>query len=116
MVARCHALRKVPLEKLAPGDCRVLIGQGIGTDYLVPIALTFVETDPLMEGDFYPGDLLLALFRVEADYWAKHPQLRTRLVRVAKQASSAITNFQDLLSSEKTLLKDIDAYLSQTGV
>jgi hypothetical protein len=115
MVARCHALRKVPLDKLAAGDCRVLIGQGIGTHYLVPIALTFVEADPLLEGDYYPGDLLLALCSVEAEYWTKHPELQTRLVRVAKQASAAVNNLQNPLGAEKALLKDIDAYLSQAG-
>ena len=115
MVARCHSLRKVPLEKLSAGDCRVLLTQGIGTEYLVPLALVFVEARPLLEGDYYPGDLLLALLGVEESYWAKHKVLRSRLISVATQANTSLAELSDPSGSDQKLMKEVNAFLSRAA-
>ena len=112
MVQRCHALRKVPVAKLAAGDCRLLIGQDIGTKHLVPLALTFVEAEPLLEGDYYPGDLLLSLFRVPKEYWAQHRDHHVRLLEAARGASKKLGQLEDPLGSEQKLLKEIEAYVA----
>jgi hypothetical protein len=36
MVSECHRLRRVPLSQLKPGDLRLLIGQDISLQRLVP--------------------------------------------------------------------------------
>jgi hypothetical protein len=61
LVRTVHALRARPLDSLDVEDLRILIGQEIGLDHLMPLALRTLETDPLAEGDFYPGDLLAAV-------------------------------------------------------
>ena len=63
LVTRCHALQKKPLCDLEVEDLRMLIGQAIGLDFLLPAALAILEKDPLAEGDFFAGDLLIALVR-----------------------------------------------------
>ena len=113
MVQRCHALRKVPIARLSSGDCRLLIGQDIGTKHLVPLALNFLEEKPLVEGDYYPGDLLLALFRLPVNYWAGSFQAFQRLLAVAKRASGELTSIEEPLGSEQKLLKEVNAFLQQ---
>jgi hypothetical protein len=56
-----HALRDVPLPDLTVEDIRVLLSQREGVDVLTPVALDILDSNPLAEGDFYPGDLLTAL-------------------------------------------------------
>lgn len=56
-----HALRDVPLPDLTVEDIRILLSQREGVDVLTPVALDVLDSDPLVEGDFYPGDLLTAL-------------------------------------------------------
>ncbi|MCO1581817.1 contact-dependent growth inhibition system immunity protein [Crossiella sp. SN42] len=73
LIARCHQLRRVPLDQLTTEDLRLLIGQHIGLPHLVPLALARLRLDPLLEGDFYPGDLLRAVLRAGAEFWAGHP-------------------------------------------
>ena len=56
-------------------DLRVLVGQQVG----LPVA------DPLAEGDFYPGDLLVSVVRVPAAFWGEHPELGARLRAVVER-------------------------------
>ena len=115
MVTRCHALRKVPLEKLSAGDCRVLLTQGIGTRYVLSIALDDVETDPLIEGDYYPGDLLLALLREPSDSWSRDKDGLGRLHSLARRIDDALTSDADPQGADKRLSKDIRAALAAHG-
>jgi hypothetical protein len=46
-------------------DLRILLGQNVGVAILSPIAIDRLESDPLAEGDFYPGDLLVAALQLD---------------------------------------------------
>jgi hypothetical protein len=79
MVRRCHALRSKPIDEFTVEDLRLMIQQQIGLRYLVPIALQHLREDPLAEGDFYPGDLLAAILRVDGAFWQQKPDLNREL-------------------------------------
>lgn len=82
LVQRCYELRKVPLNRLTVEDLRLLIGQSIGLQYLVPLALEFLEEDPLVEGDYFPGDLLKNVLAVKEGYWQEHREQKLILDRI----------------------------------
>lgn len=69
LVIRCTKLRKLPIRDLETEDLRVLIGQEIGINILIPLALSVLKDDPVAEGDYYEGDLLMSILSVEAEYW-----------------------------------------------
>lgn len=73
LVVTCYKLRRVPLKLLSTENLRILIGQNIGLKFLIPLALEHLHRQPLAQGDFYPGDLLVALLHVEANFWTLHP-------------------------------------------
>ena len=79
LVRRTHELRRVPLGEFTAEDLRIMIGQQIGLPYLVPRALDVLQVNPLAEGDFYPGDLLQAVLRIDVDYWREHVEQRERV-------------------------------------
>ena len=60
LIATCHRLRRKPLDDFTAEDLRVMIGQRIATHILLPIAIRHLETEPLVSGDYYPGDLFVA--------------------------------------------------------
>ena len=64
VVVTCHNLRKKRLAEFTHEDLRIMIGQSIGLDHLLPKALDILDKDPLAAGDFYDGDLLRAILRV----------------------------------------------------
>ena len=83
LVTECHRLRRVPLRDFTIEDLRIMIGQNISLDYLVPLALDQLEANPLAEGDFYEGDfyegdLLWYVNRIPAEFWNTHPGLYLR--------------------------------------
>lgn len=74
LMITCHALRKVPLNKLDVEDLRVMIGQNIGCRYLIPLALEKLELDFLAEGHFYKGDLFEAVINSEIIFWINNQE------------------------------------------
>lgn len=65
VISRVHEARTLPLRDLEVEDLRLLVGQRVGLDVIVPLAAAVVADDPWAEGDFYPGDLLAALLRLD---------------------------------------------------
>jgi hypothetical protein len=82
LMTTVHELRRKPVDTLSPEDLRVLIGQKVGLDALVPLALSRLERDPLLEGDYYPGDVLVSVLKVPEEYWSAHPQQLLDVKRV----------------------------------
>ncbi len=86
LVSECHRLRKVQLRLFTIENLRIMLGQNVGSRYLVPIALEPLESDPLVSGDFYAGALLCNVLSLPSTFWAANPQLRTRVAAVAARA------------------------------
>lgn len=79
LVRTIHELRRKPITSLTAEDLRLLIGQQVGLDALLPRTVDWLQKEPLLEADLYPGDVLVAVLRVSASYWASHPVLTTKL-------------------------------------
>lgn len=69
LMRRVHATRQRPLTELTPEDLRVLVAQQLALVRVLPIAVQVLIEDPFVSGDFYPGDLLLAVIRAPDDAW-----------------------------------------------
>lgn len=72
LVKRCYKLRKKKIKDLSISEVRLLITQNLGVSTLMPIALDFLRKDILVEGEFYPGDLLDSVISLKCDYWKKN--------------------------------------------
>jgi hypothetical protein len=90
LIKNCLRLRRVPLKDFTVADLRLMIGQQIGLEFLVPLALEHLERDPLIEGSLYPCDLLVNVLTVDVGFWPSHPELR---LRAAQAAGSAVQMF-----------------------
>ena len=76
LVTKCLRLRKIPIRRLTVEDLRLMIGQREGLMFLMPLALEHLGTDPLAEGNYFPGDLLGAVLQAGREYWQRHPDHR----------------------------------------
>ena len=79
LVAKCHQLRRKPIGEMSVEDLRILLGQQICPAYLVPLAIGILEREPLAEGDYYPGDLLVSVLNLGPDFWESNPSWYARL-------------------------------------
>ena len=89
LVARVHRLRQVPIASLDADALRVLVAQQIGLPTVMPLVLAHLEADPMLEANFYPGDLLVAVLKLPAAYWSAHPAQRPIIERLADGITEA---------------------------
>lgn len=104
LVTTCHRLRRKPLCEFTVEDLRVMIGQGIGLPYLIPLAVERLETDPLADGDYYAGDLLAAVLGTDTAFWESHADSAQRLRRVVRRVREIL---ERLPEAECQPLRDV---------
>ena len=88
LVRTVHRLHKKPIGQFTIEDLRIMIGQGKGLPFLVPLALEALERDPFAEGDFYEGDLLKAVSSIDSSFWLDHRAELQRLSQIARRSLS----------------------------
>ena len=96
LVTECSRLFKLPLSKLSVENLRLLIGQGIGLEHLMPIALSKLEENPLTESNLYAGGLLASVIKLPEDFWVKYPDYNNRLVEI----KLSVEDIADTLNNE----------------
>lgn len=84
LIKRCHELRTKPLRDFTVEDLRIMIGQNIALHRLVGRALHRLRSNPLLEGDCYPGDLLASVLRVDPAFWEPFPDLEVSARQLAE--------------------------------
>lgn len=86
-----HALRRKPIGQFTIEDLRICIGQQVGLAWLIPVAISRLEDNPLAAGDYYPGDLLVAVVRARA-WMSGRDDLLPRVTAVVKRARERLTD------------------------
>lgn len=51
-----------------------MIGQNIGLDYLIPLAIDKLKDNILAEGDFHEGDFLKNVLTCNKKYWLNNKE------------------------------------------
>ncbi|MFB8003906.1 contact-dependent growth inhibition system immunity protein [Nocardia sp. NPDC056000] len=92
LVRTVHRLRQVPIGELGTEDLRIMLSQHVGTATVLPRALDRLQADPLVAGDYYPGDLLLAVLRCAPDAWTGEAELLDKARGIAHRAEAMIYN------------------------
>jgi hypothetical protein len=103
IVKECHRLRRVPLRDFKAEDLRITIGQNLGLEYLVPLALEQLQEDPFAEGTYFPGDLLVTVLGAKGEFWLAHPELRDHVATVAERALSSFPTVPDIARQTVTI-------------
>ena len=76
LIERCEKLLCVPVNQYTVEDLRLMIGQGFGLEYLVPLAIEKLEEDLFVEGDLFEGDLLSNVLKIEPIFWKENRNLQ----------------------------------------
>jgi len=85
LVQRCIELRNKKLSEFSLSDLRLMIGQSISLEYLIPIAIDILKENILVECDYYEGDLLLSVMGVNnvfIKYWQVNPNILQELILI----------------------------------
>jgi hypothetical protein len=98
-------LYEKPLKDFTVEDFRVMIGQGIGLEFLIPSAVELLQENPFVQGDYYPGDLLSAVMQVEPSFWRTHQDVYWKV-------SEIVTGLPSLMSDLIEAIRQFDALAS----
>ena len=106
LVRRCHELRKLPLDNFTTEDLRIMIGQQISLDYLIPLALEVLTIDLFAEGEFFEGDLLKNVLAIKTDFWNNNRNSWVTLHNLTKDRRNEIdTRKFDTINFDKSIHK-----------
>ena len=86
MVASIRRSWKKPLNELSDDEVGELVVQHYGYPYLLDLVWPKLETDPLFDGGYYPGDVLSNLIRAEPEIWAHRPNYQDELDALYRRA------------------------------
>ena len=111
LATTCLTLYEKPLRDFTVENLRVMIGQNIGLEFLIPLAVELLQENPFVKGDYYPGDLLSVVMQVEPGFWQTHqdfywsvseivaglPSLMSELIEVIRRFD-ALASLEELKS------------------
>jgi CDI immunity proteins len=99
-------LRTKPLRDFTVEDLRIMIEQQVALNRLVPIPLDRLQPDALVEGDYYPGDLLASVLRVDAAFWTRPPDLTVSLRKLTEGLRERMEIERELRELIKHFIQD----------
>lgn len=104
VVTESTRLRRKRIGEFTLENLRLMVGQQIAPDVLMPIALRLLAFNPWLRGDFYPGDLLSAVLRTEPEFWLRSKHLYDDLVDVIDPLTTVLDNLKrEVLPTWETL-------------
>jgi hypothetical protein len=85
LVETCHKLRRKDLSTFVVEDYRILIGQNIVLQLLIPPAMEILQKNICAEGVLYEGDLLSSVLTSEKAFWKEHPVIKAELINLVER-------------------------------
>ena len=92
---RCYDARSKPLSELRTEELRILIGQDIGLVFVVPLALSLLEEEPLLEAEHFGGDLLATVLSASPAFFAAEPVLKARVENLIYRLPMLMDRLED---------------------
>ena len=116
LVRECLRLRRVQLKKLTIEDLRLLIGQDISVDHLLPLALEILRLNPFAEGACYAGDLLVNVLGVSEGFWKQNRDWQTEFVSIGKRAVELCNNSPEIAAGTipKVIRQSVEDFQRKT--
>jgi CDI immunity proteins len=117
LIGTCHRLRKKLIDQFTIEDLRIMIGQNIGTEYLMPKALNVLDINPLADGDFFAGDLLYCVVTLPLEYWKKHLEHLNRTKKIVLSVLEVFSSRaeKNIYPSDKDLIEKANQFLAETS-
>ncbi len=110
LVKTCHELHKKPLIDFTIEDLRIMIGQSIDLEFLIPIAIEQLKLNILAEGHFYEGDLLNSVLTSEKEYWLVNNSNWRIVCGLFERNSAQLNQFDTTKEIKEKWFKDFERF------
>ena len=82
----------------------------MGLFYLIPEAIKKLEQNILTEGDYYPGDLLINVLRINNFFWINNINLYKKLFPLLQSNINKINKFNTSKDIKKDILNNYNRF------
>lgn len=113
LIKRIYQLRQRNIEEFETEDLRILIGQDIALEIIMPLALDKLTQNLFEEGDYYEGDLLKAVLTSSKDFWNRHTNLRNQVIGLCNERMSDIDKTDSTQEIRNSILTAFNQFRSQ---
>jgi len=103
LATNCLTLYEKPLRDFTVENLRVMIGQSIGLELLIPLAVELLQENPFVQGDYYPGDLLSVVVQVEPGFWHAHQDFYRSVSEIVAGLPSLMSDLIEAIRRFDTL-------------
>ena len=83
---RCFQLRYKKIGAMTAEDFRALVLQQIGLEFIMPGVIKLLKVNPLLEAEYYSGDLLSASLHINHYFYVLHPEYREIMSYLLEEA------------------------------
>ena len=115
LVKTCHQLRKKPLKDFKIEDLRIMIGQNINLEVLIPIAIEELKQNILAEGNFYDGDLLNNVLTSKSKYWMDNKMTWQILCEIFEQNFTQLKQFDTTNEIKRSWFDNFERFKAMTS-
>lgn len=115
LVERVYALRKKKIINLDFEDMRLLASQNVGLDYIIPIIIDKLNSDPLFEAFSFPGDLLSTVIDVDENYWKNHSSELESFISILEKVKIEMGNLEEPDEVDNEISSLIEIFLENKG-
>lgn len=98
------------IEQFEPEDFRILLAQRLYVSLLLPSAIALLKSNPMAEGDYFEGDLLLVVLNLEQTIWMENPELIEEMKAVILNAENYLEDENNWNSVTDELLEKIQGW------
>lgn len=116
LIENARKFSNMPLKSIPDEGLRLLLGQNLYLEVVVPATICFLSVKPFAGGDFEDGALIRTLFlRVDKDFWKTHPKLLTSALEALRGGRKKLSDaFLSTLDEEElSFLSDAEENYSQ---
>ena len=118
MVGQVYITRKKRIGDMDTNDFRLLIGQGVGLEFLIPKAIECLKRKILEDALYYPGDLLMVVLEAKREYWETHPSERRDVIDLVLKSRTSISQTEEIDEPElvHSILTAIDGFTASFSI
>src|ERR1043165_1160668 len=108
LIGRIKELEQKSVDKYSIEDLRIAIGQNCNLQELIPLAITKLKEDLFVEGDYYPGDLLMSVLSSDRAYWLGHRDAWKEVIALCSMRKAELES-EKLLKRVWLCLQDFES-------
>ncbi|MCF2876118.1 MULTISPECIES: contact-dependent growth inhibition system immunity protein [unclassified Tenacibaculum] len=108
---RTYNLYSKKIKDFDIDDLRFMLGQEVGSKYILPIAMKYLKENILIEANYYEGDLLSSILLLPKSFWKKNIKFYSEVYSLLLSNRDSLSNLDMSFDVDRDLVKQYENFL-----